>query len=132
MTQERLTDAASDAEDKAADLTSRAGEVASDIKDRAADLGAQAAAKADKALDATGERLTSVAQTIRDKAPAEGRVADVATATADALERGGEYLQLADLNDVRADAERLIRQYPLQSLLVGVGIGYLLARATRK
>jgi uncharacterized membrane-anchored protein YhcB (DUF1043 family) len=33
---------------------------------------------------------------------------------------------------VRGDLERVIREHPIESLLVGVGIGYLVARATRR
>ena len=33
---------------------------------------------------------------------------------------------------VRSDLERVIREHPIESLLVGVGVGYLVARATRR
>ena len=48
------------------------------------------------------------------------------------LDRSGEYLQTADLQMVRSDLERVIREHPIESLLVGVGVGYLVARATRR
>ena len=51
---------------------------------------------------------------------------------ADTLERAGTYLQQQDLNDMRADLENIIRRYPVQSLLIGLGVGYLLARGTRR
>jgi hypothetical protein len=41
------------------------------------------------------------------------------------------YLQELDLADVRADLEGLIRRHPMEALLVGLGIGYLVARASR-
>ncbi|MBC8075249.1 MAG: YtxH domain-containing protein [Chloroflexales bacterium] len=105
---------------------------ASDLGDRAQEAGAQAAVKADEAMTATGGQLTTFAQTIREKAPVEGRVGEVAHQAADVLERSGSYLQQSDLNDVRGDLEQMIRRYPVQSLLVGLGVGYLLARATRR
>jgi len=130
--------------DKAAELKDRAStmstsdvvdtvkEKASDLGDRAQVAGAQAAAKADDAMTATGGQMHTIAQTLREKAPAEGRVGEVAQQAADVLDRSGTYLQESNLNDVRGDLEQMIRRYPVQSLLVGLGVGYLLARATRR
>ena len=114
------------------DVVDTVKEKASDLGDRAQEAGAQAAAKADDAMTATGDQMQTLAQTIREKAPAEGRVGEVAQQAATALERSGTYLQQSDLNDVRGDLEQLVRRYPVQSLLVGLGVGYLLARATRR
>lgn len=116
----------------ASDVVDTVKERAADLGDRAQEAGAQAAAKADDAMTATGDQLTTFAQTLRDKAPNEGRVGEVAQQAADVLERGGTYLQQSNLDDVRGDLEQIIRRYPVQSLLVGLGVGYLLARATRR
>ena len=145
---ETVKDKASDIVDtvknKAAELKDQASgmstsEMVDTVKDKAAELGdraqeagAQAAVKADEAMNATGGQLTTFAQTIREKAPTDGRVGEVAQQAADVLERSGSYLQESDLNDVRGDLEQMIRRYPVQSLLVGLGVGYLLARATRR
>jgi hypothetical protein len=59
-------------------------------------------------------------------------VGEVAQQAADVLDRSGTYLQESNLTDVRGDLEQMIRRYPVQSLLVGLGVGYLLARATRR
>lgn len=107
------------------------GAVASDVRERASEVGTQAAERVDTAMSATGERMTDFAQTLREHAP-QGKAGDIAQSTADVLERSGSYLQHADLNVVRNDLERLIRQHPIESLLVGAGIGFLLARATRR
>jgi ElaB/YqjD/DUF883 family membrane-anchored ribosome-binding protein len=133
---DRVGEIAGDAKDKATEIASdvkdKATEIASDVRERASDAGAQAADTIDDAMTATGGRMTDAAQTIRDKAPAEGKVADVAAVAATALERGGTYLQQSDLNDVQSDLERMIRQHPIETLLVGLGVGYLIARATRR
>jgi hypothetical protein len=68
---------------------------------------------------------------VREKAP-EGKAGEVAVKAADVLDRSGEYLQAANLQMVRSDLERVIREHPIESLLVGMGIGYMLARATRR
>ena len=133
---EKATDIAQSAVDKvkqtADDLRSKdASEIVDDARAKAAEVGDAAANKVDSAMTATGEQMSTLAQTVREKAP-EGKAGEVAYKAADALDRGGEYLQTADLQMVRGDLERVIREHPIESLLVGVGIGYLVARATRR
>ena len=79
-----------------------------------------------------GERIGSLAEAIREKAPHEGAVGTAATAVADKLDVAGSYLQEKDLNHVLGDVSGMIRRYPVPSLLIGLGIGYLLARSTRR
>jgi len=114
------------------DLRSKdASEIVDDARAKAAEVGDAAASKVDSAMTATGTQMSTLAQTVRENAP-EGKAGQVASKAADALDRGGEYLQTADLHMVRGDLERVIREHPIESLLVGIGIGYLVARATRR
>jgi len=133
---EKASDIAQSAVDKvkqtASDLSSKdPSEIVGDARAKAAEVGDAAASKVDSAMTATGEQMSTLAQTVRENAP-EGKAGEVASKAADALDRGGEYLQTADLGMVRSDLERVIREHPIESLLVGVGLGYLVARATRR
>jgi hypothetical protein len=133
---DKASDMAQSAVDKvkqtAEDLRSKdASEIIDDARAKAAEVGDAAASKVDSAMTATGAQMSTLAQTVRENAP-EGKAGEVAAKAADALERSGEYLQVADLQMVRGDLERVIREHPIESLLVGVGIGYLVARATRR
>jgi hypothetical protein len=69
---------------------------------------------------------------IRDKAPSEGTVGRAATTVADKLGAAGSYLQENKVEDVTGNLTDLIRRYPMPSLLMALGIGYLLARSTRR
>ena len=102
-----------------------------DARAKAEDLGSQAANKGDDALHATGEHLSELADTVRAKAPATGPVGEWAASGAEALDRSGAYLQQAELSGVRKDLETVIRRHPVQALVVGLGLGYLVARAMR-
>jgi ElaB/YqjD/DUF883 family membrane-anchored ribosome-binding protein len=133
---DRASDKAHEAVDNAADT---AQQVAGDVKDKAQqamdkaqDIGNQAVDRADAATTTVGEKMTDAAQALRERAPATGTVSNVADSAADTLERAGTYLQEQDLADMRADLEGMIRRYPVQSLLIGLGVGYLLARSTRR
>jgi ElaB/YqjD/DUF883 family membrane-anchored ribosome-binding protein len=109
----------------------KAGEVADAARDKAGEVGDQASAKISDVMTSTGQQLSSLASTVRERAP-EGQIGQVASATADALDRGGRYLQKQDLDGVRGDLEQIIRRYPIQSLLVGAGVSFMLARSLRR
>lgn len=83
-------------------------------------------------MSAVGEGIGSLADTIREKAPHEGAVGTAATAVAEKLDVAGSYLKEKDLNRVMGDVSSIIRRYPVPSLLIGLGIGYLLARSARR
>jgi ABC-type transporter Mla subunit MlaD len=131
-TADKAHDAVDAARDKAADLADQAQKVSAQVADQAQKVGAQVADKADAATTTVGEKMTDVAQTIRDKAPTSGPVADAADTAAETLERAGTYLREQDLSGIRADLEGIIRRHPIESLLIGLGVGYLLARSRRR
>jgi uncharacterized protein YjbJ (UPF0337 family) len=83
-------------------------------------------------MSAVGEKIGSLADVIREKAPHEGAVGTAATAVAEKLDVAGTYLQEKDLNHVLDDLSGMIRRHPVPALLIGLGIGYLLARGTRR
>ncbi len=58
-------------------------------------------------------------------------VGSTASAVANTLDSSGAYLQEHNLSGMAEDMTHLIRRYPIQSLLVGIGVGFLLAKATR-
>jgi len=123
---------AGDVKDKAQQVADKAQELGTHVADKTQDLGARAVDRADVAATAVGEKMTDAAQTIRDNAPTSGPIANAADTAATTLERAGSYLQQQDLADMRADLEGIIRRHPLESLLVGLGVGYLLARRMRR
>ena len=51
---------------------------------------------------------------------------------ANRLETAASYLQETRLADMATDFAGLVRKYPVQSLLFGLGLGYLLTRSKSK
>jgi uncharacterized protein YjbJ (UPF0337 family) len=94
--------------------------------------GASIVAMASQPISAVGEQMGSLAGVIRDNAPHEGVVGSAATTVAEKLDAAGTYLQEKNLDHVVGDLSGMIRRYPVPSLLVGLGIGYLLALSTRR
>jgi uncharacterized protein YjbJ (UPF0337 family) len=81
-------------------------------------------------FDEKSHRLRGVTNAVREKArDAAATVSDTATS----LKAGTEEVLSSvgsneTLRNLRADLVQLVRRYPIQSLLIGFGIGYLLSR----
>jgi uncharacterized protein YjbJ (UPF0337 family) len=107
------------------------GAVAS-MSAKARELGATAAKKANEAAPVIGEKMKSLASAIRGKAPHEGKIGTTATKVAGGLESASYYLQEKKFDHLGEDFRGLVRRYPLQSLLIGLGLGFLLAGRKKK
>lgn len=103
-----------------------------DAKRTAEEAASSAATIGSQPISAVGEKIGSLAGVIREKAPHEGAVGTAATTVAEKLDAAGSYLQEKNLDHVMGDLSGVIRRYPVPSLLIGLGIGYLLARSTRR
>jgi hypothetical protein len=115
---------AGQAADKARDLASSANQAA---RDTASNLG-------QRAEDLTGRLasgMSSMGETIRQHAPREGYLGQAADRVASGIESGGRYLEREGLSGMTDDLSTLIKNNPIPSLLVGFGLGFLLARLTR-
>jgi uncharacterized protein YjbJ (UPF0337 family) len=99
---------------------------------RAREFGATAAKKANEAAPVIGEKMKSLANVIRGKAPREGKIGTTATKVASGLESASSYLQEKKFDHLGEDFKGLVRRYPLRSLLIGLGLGFLLIGRKRK
>ncbi len=111
-------------------VTSSEADTAERIKDKAQEFASTAATKASEATHRIGEQMETLAGKVRQKAPAEGTLGTAAASVADKLEGTGAYLQEKGFDTMVEDLAALVRRYPMQSLLIGMGLGYLLGRKT--
>jgi uncharacterized protein YjbJ (UPF0337 family) len=107
------------------------GAVAS-MSAKAREFGATAAKKANEAAPVIGDKMKSLASVIREKAPREGKIGTTATKVAGGLESASYYLQEKKFEHLGEDFKGLVRRYPLRSLLIGLGLGFLLVGRKRK
>jgi uncharacterized protein YjbJ (UPF0337 family)/ElaB/YqjD/DUF883 family membrane-anchored ribosome-binding protein len=107
-------------------------EMADEARSTAGETASAAASKASQPISAVGEKMGSLADVIREKAPHEGAMGTAATTMADKLDAAGAYLQEKKLDHMVSDLSSVIRRYPIPSLLIGLGIGYLLAARIRR
>jgi ElaB/YqjD/DUF883 family membrane-anchored ribosome-binding protein len=123
---------ATKAKDAASCTVQKTKDVASSVVQQVEDMASTIGHKAEGAVDSVGGGMKSLAGSIRDKAPENGVLGNAASGVAGTLESGGAYLQEQNLRGMAEDATSLIRRYPLQAILVGVGVGFLVARALRR
>jgi hypothetical protein len=132
---DRAKDAAAGAADKAKDAASsfvdKAKGAASTVADSASEIAQSVAAKSKQVTTAVGTGLKNVAETIRDHTPQKGVLHSASTTIADSIESGGDYLKEKGLPGIAADVTDLIRRNPIPALLLGIGIGFLMARSLR-
>jgi uncharacterized protein YjbJ (UPF0337 family) len=107
----------------------RKGGAVASMSVKAREFGATAAKKANEAAPVIGEKMKSLASAIREKAP---RLATSASKVADGLESASNYLQEKKFEHLGEDFKGLVRRYPLRSLLLGLGLGFLLVGRKRK
>jgi len=143
---ERVGDKAGEAADKIKDTAREAGHQASTlaesvadkardaaraVTDRAGDAASYVGDKADSAAGYVGEGLGSLAGRVRDNAPKEGMLHSAADSVARGIEKTGDYLKDEGFTGMGKDLVSLVKNYPVPALLLGLGLGYLIARSTR-
>ncbi|GEM_PF-1205316 len=127
----KVSNAAHQAADKAHDVAARLRETDSnEVKATVKAKHGETKDRADSTMTSTGEQMESMAQRLRERAP-QGQAGTAAYRAADALDRGGDYLRHSNPDTVRGDLETTIRRHPVESLLVGAGVGFLLGKAFR-
>jgi len=120
------------AQDAASGVAERAKDLASNVGQRASDVAHKAEDKADDALSSMGQRMSSMAGSLRQSAPRAGVVGSAAGAVADRLESGGRYLQEHGVGDITDDLAGVIRRNPLPSLCLAFGVGFLIGMVSRR
>lgn len=119
------------AQETAHNVAERARETASNVANRAGEMASGAGRRADDALASAGRGMESFSETVRERGPSSGMLGSATSAVADSLEGAGEYLEQHGLGDIASDLTDMVRRNPIPALLVGIGLGFLIARATR-
>jgi ElaB/YqjD/DUF883 family membrane-anchored ribosome-binding protein len=105
-------------------------EIVDTVKDRARDMAASVERVAGAAKDKAREAAEAAKEKVGEAATAAG---DLAVQVKDKVREwgvtAGEEARDA-MQDAAKELTAVVRRYPIQSLIVGVGVGFLLARAT--
>jgi len=119
------------AKDTASGLMEKARDAASNVGQTASNVASNVGQKAESATASMGSGIRSMAETVREKGPESGFLGSASKSVAGALEGAGSYLEEKNLSGMADDLTNMIRRNPIPALLVGVGLGFLLARTMR-
>jgi len=111
-------------------VANQAKDVASSASKNAANAGSYLDGKAEEATSALGGGLKAAGEAIRQNAPHDGRLGQASSAVAQTLSDTGSYLEREGLQGIGNDLTNLIKKNPIPALLIGIGLGFLVARAT--
>jgi hypothetical protein len=134
----------------AAGLKDKARNIAGTAQERLADVGSTVRERAATAKDSLADALESGAEKLRHRsqgsqggelagattagsvATGDGRVAQVTDRLAVGMDVTADWLRDADLDNLKSGIERQVKEHPGRTLLIAVGLGYLLGKAMRK
>lgn len=114
---DRAEEAAEEIKSQARSKMSRMKAKASEMQEKAHDMASDLHDKTDESIHRLGERMERAAGKVRAKT----RMNQLA----DRLESGGKFLQENGIDQMTNRAAGVIRQHPVESLVVGLGIGVL-------
>ena len=117
--------------------------------DRLSDFGSTARERVGTAKDKLANALESGAERLRERGQAnttlagasaegsttaiqgDGRVAQLSDRVAGGMEATADWLRTADIDSLKSGIENQVKEHPGRTLLIAVGLGYLIGRAFR-
>jgi hypothetical protein len=122
--------AADNVKNAAGYVQDRAKDAACQVSKSAEDAASYFGQRAEDATTAVGGRLKAAGDALRHNVPQDGTLGQASSAVAKTLEDTGSYLEREGLQGISHDMTNLIKRNPIPALLIGVGLGFLVARAT--
>jgi hypothetical protein len=134
--------------DQGTGLADKASSAMVSAKEKLADVGSTVRERAGSAKDSLADALESGAEKLRQRtgdsglasahatggstAIADDRIAQVTTKVAGGMDATAGWLRDADLDSLKASVETQVKEHPGRTLLIAVGLGYLLGKALKK
>jgi hypothetical protein len=132
--------------DEGQSVTDRARDIAGSAEEKLADVGSTVRERAGNAKDSLAGALEAGADKLRQRSGdgqlagagganvsmGDGRMAKVTTSVAGRMDATAHWLRDADLDGLRTGLETQVKEHPGRTLLLAVGVGYLLGKALRK
>jgi hypothetical protein len=142
------TSGMSDTADQAAGLKDRARNALGTAGEKLGDVGSTVRERAAGAKDSLANALEAGAEKLRARggdgtmagagamggsvAVTDDRVAQVTTKVAGGMDAASAWLRDADMDGLKTSIEQQVKEHPGRTLLIAVGLGYLLGKALRK
>jgi ElaB/YqjD/DUF883 family membrane-anchored ribosome-binding protein len=138
--------------DSSQGIGDRAKDIAGSARDKLADVGSTVRDRAGSMKDSLADAIESGADKLRNRganmgsggamlagetggssvAVSDGRVTQVSDKLAGGMQATANWLRETDLDSVKQSLETQVKEHPGRTLLIAVGVGYLLGKALRK
>ena len=127
--------------------SSSQGGMSGGLADRAKNVASGAREKVAGAKDALADRLEAGADVVRQRAQGgslagagegaatlegDNRLAALGGSLATGMKGTADWLREADLESMKASVEQQVKEHPGRTLLIALGVGYLLGKAFRR
>jgi len=135
---QKMSQTASQARQKMNQAADQAKLRAEQVKEKASQLKVTLADKLEEGADKLRHKTASAAGEMQQSTSADGttvqapqRIDKMGDAVATGMEKTANWLRTSDLDSMRTDIEHQVRTNPGRSLLVALGLGYVLGRVFR-
>jgi hypothetical protein len=139
--------------DSSSGLSDRARDIAGNAREKLADVGSTVRDRAGTMKDSLADVIESGADRLRNRTASpgsggaalagqaggssvaisgDGRVAQVSDKVAGGMQSTANWLRETDLDSLKATVETQVKEHPGRTLLIAVGVGYLLGKAFRR
>jgi hypothetical protein len=129
---DRARDMAGTAREKLADVGSNARERAGHLKDSLADALESSAEKLRQRAAGPGGQMAGATGSSTMAIESDGRATEVVNRVAGGLQSSADWLRDADLDGLKMGIERQVKEHPGRTLLIALGLGYVIGKAFRK
>lgn len=120
------------AQETGGNMLDKAKDVAGNVAGKVGEAASWAGQRAEDAAGGMGSGMRSLGETIREKGPQGGILGGATSAVGGAFANAGSYLEDKGFSGIGSDLTELVRRNPIPALLMGVGLGFLLARLTSR
>ena len=126
----------------------RARNIAGSTQDKLADVGSTVRDRAGTLKDSLADALETGANKLRQRSAhgdlagstgggsvaveSDGRLAAVSTNVAGGMQTTASWLRETDIESLKTGIEKQVREHPARSLLIAIGVGYLIGKAFRR
>jgi ElaB/YqjD/DUF883 family membrane-anchored ribosome-binding protein len=109
-------------------LVKNISDAVSDVKETAVDLGRHASDKIETIRDTVAGTMDETSSVLHDSGK---QISQIANTAAQKIQDGADYVRDTDLRVIGADVKSLVKRYPVASVAVGLGVGFLIAWSLR-
>jgi ElaB/YqjD/DUF883 family membrane-anchored ribosome-binding protein len=96
---------------------------------RGEELVDKASEKARETAETVGDKISGASDAIQGKLRETGKeVGEVVSAVSEKVRSSAQYLEESSVQEMVEDVTTLIKRYPIHAVIIGAGIGFLLAR----